>query len=119
MKKNILLAALLAAFFLFGGNALAAERGGFKGPGLPLTTVAQAKKMQDDEPVALRGNIVRHLGKDEYEFKDASGSVILEIDADEWGGATVTPSDTVEVYGKVDRDRKGLKIDVGRIAKMQ
>jgi uncharacterized protein (TIGR00156 family) len=72
----------LLALTLFAGSAFTADQGGFKGPSIGISTAAEAKNLKDDAPVALRGNIVRHLGKDKYEFKDASGTITVEIDDD-------------------------------------
>lgn len=119
MKRSLMFATLLLALALFAGSAFAAEEGGFKGPSIGLSTVEQAKNMKDDAPIALRGNIVRHLGKDNYEFKDATGTITVEIDNDKWGGVTVQPSDIVEIHGEVDREFSGTKIDVDKVVKVQ
>lgn len=91
--------------------------GGFTGPGPALVTVKQAREMRDDTHVTLRGKIVQHLGKDKYLFKDETGSIHVEIDDDEWMGQTVSPDDTVELYGEVDKDWNSVEIDVKRLTK--
>ena len=65
-------------------------------------TVAQAKEMRDESPVMLIGFIENHLGGEDYMFKDATGSIKVEIDQDVWQGINVTPSDKVEIKGEVD-----------------
>lgn len=102
-----------------GGFQPSAQAGGFSGPGPSVSTVEQAKGMRDDARVALRGNIVQHLGKDKYLFKDATGSIRVEIDHDKWGGLNVTPNDMVELHGEVDKDWNSVEIDVDRIVKVQ
>lgn len=119
MKKSLIFAMAVLVLALFAGSALASEKGGFKGPSIAISSVAEAKEMKDDAPVALRGNIVRHLGKDHYEFKDASGTITVEIDDDEWRGVTVQPADIVEIHGEVDREFNGVTIDVDRVVKVQ
>ena len=93
--------------------------GGFSGPGLAVTSAKEAATMRDDAHIVLRGNIVQHLGKDKYLFKDASGTIRVEIDHDEWGGLTITPSDTVELYGEVDKDWNSVEVEVDRVVKIQ
>jgi uncharacterized protein (TIGR00156 family) len=128
MKKYALFLALpVLLAVLFGyGPALAAQGGfagtpaasvgGFSGPGLTPVTVEQARTLSDDSYVVVRGNIVRHLGKDKYMFQDATASIEVEIDHDKWQGQTVTPQDTVELHGEIDRDFNLVEIDVERIS---
>lgn len=92
--------------------------GGFHGPSIPPITVEQAKKLNDDARVVLRGSLVQRIGADEYTFKDASGTVTVEIEDKHWKGQMITPEDTVEIFGKVDKDRgEGVKIEAKRIFK--
>lgn len=111
MKKTLLLtiAACVAYVPLAGA--------GFTGPsGDAATTVEQAKKMPDDSNVVLRGNIEKALGGEKYVFKDATGSIVVEIDDDDWGGLDVSPKDTVEIRGEVDTHMmKPTDIDVDAI----
>lgn len=101
----------------FTGAAQPQGKGGFTGPGPAVVTVKQALEMRDDAKVTLRGNIVQHLGGDKYLFKDATGTVKVEIDDDEWGGQSVGPDDTVELYGEVDKDWNSVEIDVDRLVR--
>ena len=51
-------------------------------------------------------------------FRDNSGTIIVEIDNEDWKGVTVTPQDTVEIYGEVDTDMfEPSKVDVDTIIK--
>lgn len=86
--------------------------GGFKGPGLSVMTVEQALKLGDDTAVVLEGQIEKSLGKENYVFKDATGSVTIEIDDDDWKGQTVTPQDTIIIKGEVEKDMFKTEIDV-------
>lgn len=86
--------------------------GGFKGPGLSVITVEQALKLGDDTAVVLEGQIEKSLGKENYVFKDATGSVTIEIDDDDWKGQTVTPQDTIIIKGEVEKDMFKTEIDV-------
>ncbi|MDR2745339.1 MAG: YgiW/YdeI family stress tolerance OB fold protein [Desulfovibrio sp.] len=93
------------------------KSGGFTGPGPSVTTVKEALGLRDDAVVTLRGNIVQYLGKDLYLFKDSTGTVNVDIDSDIWRGQNVSPKDTVEITGEVDKDWLSLKIDVQRLTK--
>jgi uncharacterized protein (TIGR00156 family) len=81
-------------------------------------TVKEALRMRDDAVVTLRGNIVQYLGKDMYVFKDSTGTINVDIDADVWRGQEVSPKDTVEITGEVDKDWLSLEIDVQRLTKL-
>ena len=120
MKKTILailaaLAVIASAQAQSGGFSPAPTGGGFAGPGagLSATTVAGALELRDDAIVTLRGRIVAALGDEKYTFQDATGSVTVEIDDDEWRGITVTPETTIEITGELDKDAfEAPKIDV-------
>jgi uncharacterized protein (TIGR00156 family) len=74
--------------------------------------VEEAKKLRDDSPVQLQGNIVRSLGDEKYVLRDASGEIIVEIDDDVWRGVTVGVDDKVEIRGEVDRDFPGFPVEI-------
>ncbi|MDR2055192.1 MAG: YgiW/YdeI family stress tolerance OB fold protein [Desulfovibrio sp.] len=129
MKKRIVYASWTAALVLAlccsaapsqaaGFSETPAKGGGFTGPGPSAMTVREALGMRDDAVVTLRGNIVRHLGKDLYVFKDSTGTVNVDIDNDIWRGQDVSPKDTVEITGEVDKDWPSLEIDVQRLTKL-
>lgn len=130
MKK---LAAIITVMALCSTPALAAQQGGFSGPTETQTqtqsggfvgpngssaTVESAKSMRDDTWVTLRGNIVKRLSDDLYLFKDATGTINVDIDHKRWNGVTVTPQDTVEIQGEVDKDWNSVEIDVKQINKV-
>lgn len=117
MNKFATLTSLALIFGLAGNAAAQAPRGGFQGPGLSVMTVAEALKAADDTPVKLEGKIEKSLGDEKYLLKDASGTVTIEIDDDDWRGVTVTPNDTVEIEGEVDKNMfRSTEIDVDRIS---
>ena len=106
MKKIFAVSALTLVLGM-SGAASAQMGGGFQGPGLQPMSVA----------VVLVGQIERSLGDEKYLFKDASGSVTVEIDNEDWRGLNVTPQDTVILNGEVDKEMfKDTKIDVDSIA---
>ncbi len=130
LSLRILSAFCLTVFFAFSACAAtggytgsstapsAAARGGYTGPGQAVTTVEEAKKMRDDAAVTLRGVLERHLGKDKYLFRDATGTITVEIDHDKWGGQSIGAADQVELRGEVDKDWNSVEIDVDRVIKL-
>ena len=92
--------------------------GGFNGPSAGAMTVEKAKTMSDDTWVTLRGKIVERISDDLYKFQDGSGTVNVDIDHKRWNGVTVTPQDTVEIQGEVDKDWNSVEIDVKQIRKI-
>ena len=84
-----------------------------------IVTVAQAKKMRDDTPVIVQGNIIQRMGDEKYLFRDGTDSVVVEIDDEDWGGVDVRATDTVKLYGDVDASMFKTEIDVDRIEKIE
>lgn len=101
-----------------GPSATQSQSGGFAGPSSNVATAASAKSMRDDTWVTLRGNIVERVSDDLYLFKDATGTINVEIDHKRWKGLTVTPKDTVEIQGEVDKDWNSVEIEVKEIHKV-
>lgn len=93
--------------------------GGFNGPSAGAMTVEKAKTMSDDTWVTLRGNIEQRIGGDHYTFRDASGTMNVDIDHKRWNGQTITPKDTVELQGKTDKDWNSVELDVKQITKVK
>lgn len=134
MKK---IAAILTVLAISAAPAMAAEQGGFVDPSAPanaqqapasggfvgptgtVTTAEKAKTLSDDTTVTLRGKIEQRIGGDHYIFRDASGTVNVDIDNKRWNGQTITPKDTVEIQGEVDKDRNSVEIDIKQINKMK
>ncbi len=119
--RNMLSVVTLAVVLGFASATVAqgfngpVHTGGFQGPGLSTSTVAEALKMGDDTAVVLEGKIEQSLGGERYMFSDNTGSVTVEIDDDDWRGLTVTPNDTVVIRGEVDKDFFKTEIDVDAI----
>jgi len=119
---------LIAAAGLFSTVTLAA---GYTGPGsdaakpaaaaTQITTVKDAKAAHDDTPVVLEGTITKRISGEHYEFKDATGSIEVEIDHDDWpAGAGVSENTKVRLTGEVDHHKmKATDIDVDRVEILQ
>ena len=101
-----------------GGYAGPGQTGGYTGPGPNFVTVEQAKSMDDDAHVALKGHIVQRIGGDSYLFKDDTGSINLEISDKRWAGQQVDAKNLVEIYGEIDKDWFDLEIEVKRLLKL-
>ena len=68
---------------------------------------------ENDDGSLGEGRIVASLGDEKYTFQDATGSVMVEIDDDEWHGITVTPETNLEISGELDKEIfETPKIDV-------
>ena len=63
-------------------------------------------------PVVLQGQIVKRLQDELYEFKDASGTIHVEIDDEDWPPQAISETARVKLTGEVDRDLMNREIDV-------
>ena len=125
-KRIFLLVGLLALFVItanaqqggFSGSSGEGGQGGFRGPSSEVVSVAEARTLRDDSPVVLRGRIERFLGNERYLFSDDSGSITVEIERRVWGNVSVDENDTVEISGEIDRDWRGVEVEVDRIRKL-
>ena len=78
-------------------------------------TAREVQSLPDDTNVVLEGQIVGRApnGKrDEYIFRDNSGTVQVEIDRRKWRGRTVTPKNTVRLWGEVDYKRSANRVEI-------
>lgn len=90
----------------------------YKGPSAiqPVTTAAAASKAADNTPVVLEGVLTRHIGDDIYEFKDASGTVRVEIDQEDFPlGTPIEATTKVRLTGEAEREWGNVEIDVKRV----
>ena len=122
MKKTAIFAVCAAAFATAANAGFqpaqpTTSAGGFIG-NETIVTVKQAKEMRDDTNDIMQGKIVAQVKGDKYTFEDNTGSITVEIDDEDWRGQMVTPSDTVKIYGEVDRGLTKTEIDVDTIQKM-
>ncbi len=85
---------------------------------LPAPTVDKVKSLSDDTWVMLQGNIEQRIGDETYTFRDATGTLTVDIDRKRWNGQTVTPKDKVQLEGKVDKDWNSLEVDVKTVKKL-
>ncbi|QWA09637.1 YgiW/YdeI family stress tolerance OB fold protein [Sodalis ligni] len=124
----------MAALIAFFGLPALAQSGGFHGDEPPPppnkqesgyrgtvdarhTSIASAKRMKTNAWVTLDGHIEKKIGNDKYFFRDATGTVLLEIRGDKWNGQEIKPKDLISISGRLLKDRHGTHINVGRILK--
>ncbi len=103
MTQTFTLAALLLAVSLSASAQ-------FVGPAGEASSVSEIRSsLPFDRFVTLRGQILRQVGKELYEFRDASGSLWLDIDHKHWQGLPPVGADSkVEVDGKYVPKTLGL-----------
>ncbi len=110
--KKIFIITLLLIFNI--SNVFAA---GFNGQTVK-SSVAEALKHPDDSYVTVEGKIIKKLSSDKYLFKDATGSMTVEIDSEKWGNMDVSEKDTLELSGEIERKFNSIHLDVDTIKKL-
>ncbi len=83
-----------------------------------IRTVASLSDLRDETMVRLQGKITKAIDHERYEFTDATGTVVVEIDDEDWQGRTVTNTDVITIVGELDIDympTKRLKVDVDMV----
>ncbi|MBK5538592.1 NirD/YgiW/YdeI family stress tolerance protein [Pseudomonas sp. TH05] len=103
---------------LFSTAALAV---GYTGPGAhAVTTVAAANDAADDTPVVLQGHVTKKLNNDDkYEFKDASGTITVEIDDEDLPPVAFNEKTRVKLTGEVEKSLMKREIDVDLVEIVQ
>lgn len=116
MKKILL--TTITGFCLLASSAVFAKSDAVLLKEAPknVVTVAKAKTLKDETGVTLQGTIVQHILGDNFEFKDATGSIIIDVDDDLWKPLQLKAGDKVKVIGEVDTHTKNpTDIDVIQI----
>lgn len=94
-----------------GGQGNAGGPQGFPAPAALDTVQAVVQNAYDDQRVTLTGKLTNYLGHDRYEFTDSTGRIEVELDDDrDW--SHIRKDQTITIFGKVDRDRRGVNIEV-------
>lgn len=94
-------------------NLIQAQTGGFIGQNNSnIGTVAQLKNLPDDTYLLVKGNIVRQIQGDLYEFKDNTGTVKIKVNHKYWNGLYVTSKDTLLLLIEVDKDPMHTEYEV-------
>ena len=84
-------------------------------------TVARVLKAKDDVDVMLEGTLGRKTGHERYEFKDATGTMTVEIDEDKWPDGKPMSGQRVRLYGETEKKflSRRIEVDVDRIEPLQ
>ena len=130
MKKHAALLAILAlttapvfaatqgGFVDENAPAVQAKQGGFQNNQSSVVTVKQAEEMKDDSWITVRGKLEKQIGDEDYLFRDQTGTMKVEIDHKHWNGQTISPKDTVELTGELDKDFNSIEMDVKQVKKL-
>ena len=81
-------------------------------------SVAQLQALADDSWATLDGKLVKHLGGENYIFRDASGELEVEVDQDVWRGIEVGPDDLIRIRGEVDHSWNKTEVEVENLEKV-
>lgn len=115
MKKILSILMLLG----ISTSIVFAASGGFNDTISPKSsTVSEILKMNNNSYVSVQGNIVKRISKDKYSFKDSSGTIIVEIDDDKWGGVNANTQDKLELIGEVEKKYNSVELDVDSVRKL-
>jgi len=94
----------------YAGPSSKAAPAGYAGPSsVPLMKAKDLlDKGKDDQYARLQGKLVSHKGGEDYEFADASGKILVEIDAKHFpAGVTIDHNTLVELTGEFDKETFG------------
>ncbi|WMC09599.1 NirD/YgiW/YdeI family stress tolerance protein [Oceanimonas pelagia] len=82
---------------------------------LPITTVAEARRLADDSRIILSGHIVRRLDDDEFLFRDGTGTIRIEMDEDDWRRLRRHRRGEILIWAEVERKKRRVKLEVERV----
>ena len=72
---------------------------------LPFISIPTKSVSYNSSPFfPYKGKIEKALGNEKYQFNDGTGTIVVEIDDDEWNGLTVKPEMTVQISGEIDKE---------------
>jgi len=115
MKKYLLSMTTLLCAFVITSPVLAQYTGPKKAA--QFTTVTAAAKASDGTYVMLEGFITSKLREEHYTFKDATGTIEIEIDTKYFPvNVAINDKTKVRINGKVDKDfAKDATVDVKQV----
>ncbi len=109
----------LTMALLMGGALVPMAQAQYVGPSSQkmFTNVEQVtNNAKDDDPVALRGKLVRKVSNETYMFADETGEIQVEIDDKIFPKEPVDANTTVEIVGEMDKAIVGTsEVDVKAI----
>ena len=93
--------------------------GGSSQPGIARVSVEQARAATAETPVIVRGNIVQHIESDQYVFRDATSSILVNIPENSWPRQDVTPKTIVELEGELWRSPTSTRLRVAKLTRVE
>lgn len=90
--------------FLIAALTCGAAFARFNGPSdsaSPVKNVQQAHMADEAATCVLEGKIVKHIGRNRYEFADSTGTIVIDIPPHVFGQLEVTRNDSVSVTGEL------------------
>lgn len=82
-----------------------------------VKSVKDIQAASDKSFVMIEGKITKQVGKKDFIFQDATGEVEIEVSRRAWQGQTISPNDTVEIRGKIDKEWNKTEVEVKQIIK--
>lgn len=80
-----------------------------------ITTVSAAQEAGDDLKVSLTGIILRQIGEEQYLFQDSTGTMIIEIDHEDWPQDMADPETILRISGEIEREWWRTAVEVERV----
>ncbi|WP_114195319.1 YgiW/YdeI family stress tolerance OB fold protein [Edaphovirga cremea] len=74
-------------------------------------TISHLKELREGAWVTLKGNIIKKIADDHYQFRDKTGTIDIKLAKDTWNGEEVTPNDLVTISGKVGKDLQSVNVE--------
>ena len=92
----------------------------FQPTSITVETIENIKDKKDDEIVVLQGVIEKAISGEKYLFNDGTGTIVIEIDDDDFKGMTVNANEKVQITGEFDKGNwfKKDKVEVKSIKKL-
>lgn len=127
MKKLQYMFLMAVSCLILGSSVMAGDKNKMKGKGfvfqptsITVETIENIKDKKDDEIVVLQGVIEKAISGDKYLFNDGTGTIVIEIDDDDFKGMTVNANEKVQITGEFDKGNwfKKDKVEVKSIKKL-
>lgn len=90
-----------------------------KGTAAEITAISasQLASMQPDSQIKLEGYIEKSLGSDKYQFRDSTGTAVIEIETSDWQSQQFKTTDLVIITGEVKLDANGTIVEADKVDK--
>lgn len=82
-----------------------------------VKNIKEIQAAKDKSFVMLEGKITKQIGKKDFIFQDSTGEIEIEVNRHAWRGQTITPNDTVELRGFLDKEWDKTEVEIKQIIK--